>query len=561
MDQEKMNPLVPEEFDQSPQDQSLEFQPKEDLDLDDLLGPDLMAILGYSSKAAQEIPAADSEELLPEHPTVPDSVPAVEQEEPILKREQDSWTPPVRRPRPQPSKTRKNTITFYTVYASLVIIVAAALLAVTIPLHNWLVRYEASQPEQQRDAVFSQIFADPDWAVIYDLAEVRDTTFEGKDDYVRYMQEKVAAAKNPQLTCTETSAGLSGDRKYIIKLDDKKIATFTLESSPGEEGMTNWKLGVVEVFFQREQSVSIEKLPEYTVFVNGVALDASYTVRTVATKAEDYLSGGIHGYRMEVQHVDGLLVHPDSVYVVNSKGEDVPTVYDAATNTYKIPLPSAAEITGEEREIALNAAEANALYAIGAIGAGTLRKYFDPNSQVYNDIIETPMFSQSYASYAFDKTVTGVHDFRRYSDHLFSARVTLKLDVTRKNGTVKTLEMDTTYFFTKNASGVYLANQMTNVPVQELVEQVRLTFVSGEQKLASSFVTVGTDTVTLPSVETPEGFVFRGWAQQTTDEAGNITQTILFIPNEAGEAAVPEDLVLEPMTLYAVFEAEGATAQ
>ncbi len=570
MEQENKNPMEQGSFSNLPPlNDEQSFPPVEELDIDDLLGPELMAMLGRSPAQPKEAPApeplppepAPIAEAMPELPCdEPAPASSAEPTEPLAS--EHTWTPPVRRRPRQDQRRRKGTMVFYTVYTCAVIIIIAALLAVTIPLHNWLVRYEASQPGQHSEVVFSEIFADPDWAVIYDLAEVRDTTFEGKDAFVKYMQAKVSAAANPKLTYAETSAGLSGDRKYIVKLDEEKIATFTLASSTDEkENLTTWKLGVVEVFFQRSESICVEKLPEHTVFINGVPLDSSYTIRSISTRVEEYLPSGVHGYQLQTQQVTGLLSHPASVYVVDAGGNDIPTVFDPETNTYKLQLPVPEEMTEQERQLALNAAKANALFAIRAISTGELRKYYDTTSQIYKDIIETPIFGNNYASYAFDESVTSVSDYYRYSDSLFSARVTLKMDVTRKDGTIKTLNMDTTYFLSKTASGSYLVNQITNVPVHERQEKVRFTFFSGEEQVASMFISTDDETVTLPAVELPEGQILRGWAQQVTDESGNVTMTILFAPDESGVAAIPADLVLEPMNLYAVFEAKGADAQ
>ncbi len=532
MDQEKWNDLERSDLPETPANTESDF------DLDALLGEDLLRILNRDTPEV-------TVDVLPEEPEAPV--------------EEFKFTPPVRRPR---RKKSNGTRIFYTIYIGLTVIIIAALLAVTIPLHNWLVRYEASQPEQQAAQVYEAFFAEPDWAVIYKLAEVQNTDFEDRDAYVQYMQAKVAAAKDPKLTYVETSAGLSGDRKYIIKLDDEKIATFTLESSSSEdEQITNWKLGVVEIFFQRSESVTIQKLPEYTVFVNGQALDDSYTIRSVYTQAEEYLADGVHGYRLQEQYITDLLVRPSSVVVKDSYGNEVPTQYDEATKTYVLQLPEQAEMTEEEEQTALEAAKANALYSIGAIDAGTLRKHFDSSSQIYKDIVSTPLFAQKYSKYTFDETVTAVSDFYRYSDKQFSVRVTLKLDITRRDGTVKTLEMDTTYFFTYAASGKYLADQMTNIAIHERIEEIRVNLMLDGRQISSVFVATNAESITLPEIEVPEGQVFKGWAQQTTDEKGNITLTIRFIPDENGSAAIPEDLVMEPMTLYAVFEPKGADGQ
>ena len=454
-------------------------------------------------------------------------------------------------------RTRFNgTLIFYSIYLAFVVLALCALILLLTPLHNWLVKLEASQPDHQCQQVFNILFANPDWAVLYDLAKVEDTDFEGQDDYVRYMEAKVQQAKNPELTYHETSAGLSGDRKYIVKLDDEKVATFTLYSTVNAATeLDEWNLGTVELFFERTESVTVERLPGYTVFVNNIALSDSYTVRNIYTRAEDYLPEGVHGYCLQQQHVTGLLMHPESVEVIDGNGNNIPLIYDAQSNTYLMDLPEPAEMTQEEKQIVLEAAKANALFAIRAIKTGDLRKYFDPNTKIYEDICNTPTFIQSYASYSFDESAFSVSEFYRYTDSLFSARVTLKLDVVRNNGTVKNLEMNTTYLLTKNAMGTYLVTNITNVELQQQTEQVRLSFEQDGKTVYSMFVDVKAQSITLPQVTVPAGQTFRGWATKTLGENGQVTMTILFTPDENNTAPVPDTLTWEPMTLYAVFEA------
>lgn len=445
-------------------------------------------------------------------------------------------------------KAKKSTVIFYSIYGGCVAVILIALIFLMLPLRSWLVKYEASQPEQKSAEVFNILFAEPDWGVIYTLAGVEDTAYEGKDAYVAYMEQKVG---DQALTYIETAAGLSGDHKYIVKLGDEKVATFTLTAdSASEAEIVDWKLGTVEVFFSRNECVTINKEPGSTVYINGVALDDSYTIRSTSTVAEDYLSDDIHGYRMEQQYLDGLLVPPE-IIVMNPGGSIMIMEQDAETGIYSPVLDTPDEMTEEERQLALDAAEANALFAIRAISTAQLRKYFDPNSQIYSDICNTAAVIQSYSSYSFDESVTSVSDFFRYSDTLFSARVTMQLDVKRSNGSIKSFEMNTTYFFTMNATGTYMVTNITNVDTTALREQVRLTFVNDGVQLDTQMVDADSKTISLPSVTAPEGKVLLGWAVQGTGEDGSITMTIVLVPEENGTAAVSHSL--EPMKLYPVF--------
>ena len=449
-------------------------------------------------------------------------------------------------------KPKWGTILFYSFYGLFVIASVVGILYLMNPLHDWLVKYQASQPETKSQEIFQQYFADPDWEELYTKAQVADTTFEDKSVYAAYMEEKIGT---DELICMETSAGLSGDRKYVIRHAEEKIASYILKNTgEGDDYITNWELGEIEVFFQRERSVVVEKNADETVYINGIPLNEDYTVKRVFTKAEDYLPENVHGYQRETLTVTGLLM-PPVVTVKNANGEAVPTKTNDAgvITTDVVPMV----ISETEKEIAISAAKANAMFAIRAIGQSELKKHFDPNAQIYEDICQTPVFMQKYTDHRFDDSATVVSDYYRYSDTLFSARVSLELKVTRTNGTVKTYEASTTYFFTKQADGSYKATNITNIPIQEKQAQVRITFISDGETLSSQFVDVAAKSLTLPEVTAPDGQRLRGWAKNDVDEDGRNVMVIVFTPSENGTVTLSGEGELEPMTLYPVFEKES----
>ncbi len=453
-------------------------------------------------------------------------------------------------------KLRKNARLFYRTYLIATAILFCALLILMIPLRSWLVRFETTQPDHHSQQVFEELFAQSNWGAVYDAAKLEDTEFETRDNFIRYMQAKVDSAKDKELSYYETSAGLSKDHKYIVQLGDEKIATFTLTGKVNEKTQkTEWSLNTLQLSVGRDRSVRVQRLPGYTVLLDGKEVSDDYIVRVISTKAEEYLPDGVHGYMLEELYIDNLMTDP-VVEVKNEEGYTVPTIYSVADNCYQLNLP-VAEMTDAEHETILGAAKANALFAIRAVGTGELGKYFDYTTQIYKDICNTPTFIQSFASYSFDESVTGVSDFYRYSDDLFSARVTLQLDITRKNGTVKSLEMNTTYIFERNASGTFKVSNITNVDLQEQTQQVQLKFDCDGTVLDTIMADTGAQTITLPLPTVPEGKEFLGWASREVADNGQITMNIIFVPDTNGTAQVPAD-GMEPMTLYAVFGEEGA---
>ena len=444
---------------------------------------------------------------------------------------------------------RKGTIIFYGIYLLVILAFFVGMNFALQPLERWLASYEASQPEQKCQEIFRELFSDPDWAYIYELAGIEDTVFEGKDAYAAYME---AAASGQKLTYRETSAGLSGDHKYIVRLGDQKIAVFTLTGGADSDlEIPQWELGAIELFFTRQQQVLVNKQPGHTVYINGVALDDSYTVRKVDTVAESgYLPEGVHGYRMEQQLVTGLLTAPE-VVVRDAEGNEVPTKHDAQTGIYMTESQTHT-MTDEEYAQVSDAMVTYAKYMIKQTTAWRLSQHFVPGCPIYKTITGILRIQQRFQSYTISDTQCA--DFYRYSDNLFSVRTQQTVHFIRTDGSEKDYVMDSVCFFSKDDAGKWLISDMTQLDVTQQRQQVRLTFVNGEETVDSFFADVDSTTLTLPTVTAPEGKVFAGWVLQEDDGSGKITLTIAFAPDESGKVHLSAEKPLEPMVLYALFE-------
>lgn len=452
--------------------------------------------------------------------------------------------------RPRKRGPKLTTLIFYGVYIAVILAFFCAMQPVLDALNEWLIDYEASQPKIKCQQVFDELFGDPDWAELYTMAGVEDTQFEGKEQFAAYMEQRVG---DDALTYSETSAGLSGDKKYIVRHGNEKVATFTLTSEAHEDtDIADWELGTVEVFFTRTQSLTVHTLPGYTVRINGVPLDDSHIIRTVSTVAENYLPQGLHGYRATELSLDGLLVQPE-VTVTSPEGEAMEVEYDPETGVYShsIAIP---EMTQTEYDTVLTAAKIYCRFMIRDVYEGTLMKYVDSTTELYKGLKETNPWVQHSRMKSFSFTPETISGFYRYSDDLYSARVEMTLQVTRTDNTIKEYPVATTFFLQKYPDGSWLVNNMTNVDIQEQQSLVRLTFVNGDEILSSEMTDAAVRTLTLPAVTAPEGQVFAGWFTETVDEDGSMTMSLVFAPDEDGTVTLPEDSELVPMTLYALFE-------
>lgn len=453
---------------------------------------------------------------------------------------------PRRKKRPSQRKPRLSTLVFYTFYVLLILAFFLGLRQLTSPLEDWLVRYEASQPEKKCQEVFDSLFSDPDWEALYTTAGIEDTLYEDGKSFAAYMEAKT---EGKEISYIETSAGLSGDHKYIIRLDGEKIGTFTLTGGADTQTeIPQWEFGELELFFTRTETVFVEKLPGYTVSINGIPLTEDHTIRKVETTAEKYLPEGLHGYRLELQTISDLLV-PPVVSVTDETGNPVTMNYDAQAKLYSLPV-TIMEISDHEKGYVKNTLETFAKYMIKATSLTQLRNCCVPNSEVYNTISDIDRWMQDYLRYEISPITYS--NYYRYSDSLFSVRTAMTNSVTRTDGSVKDYEMDYTLFFTKDAAGNWLLSDMTQVDISQQTELVRLTFCNGDTVLQSDFVDTAGKTLTLPAVTAPQGQVFSGWVVEEDDHNGKVTLTIVFEPNESNTVNIPSDL--KPMVLYALFE-------
>lgn len=462
----------------------------------------------------------------------------------------------------EPEKIKKEkyrgnkTVTrvFYTCYFLMILVFGIGLFFGHHFLVGWLTRFEAAQPTVKSEEVFSQLFEHPDWNALYDQAGLTDTPYEGRDAFVSYME---ALVDGNRLTYAETSAGLSGDHKYLIRLGDRTLGYFTLTNlAPKEEPIPDWQLGQLQLNVNRRERVIIQKLDGHTAYVNGQALFDTDTVQIISTVAEDYLPDGTVGVRLHRQQVEGLLIPPE-VTVLDENGKPCDVVYDETTGIYMELLPEGEEIPDELAQLAIQAGEAYSYFMVNR-NTSLFAKYFATGTETYRNIIGMDRWQQRSKSAA----ITGqeVSDYVRYTENLFSVRVKMTMELTRTNNTIKEYPLDTTLFLENKKSG-WKVIAMTNLDVTEQTSQVRLTFMSGDTELSSVFVDEEpNESIYTPTVTAPEGQVFSGWATKEIAEDGTVTMTLRYGCDERFRLMIPGEQKLVPATLYPVFEyADSAT--
>ena len=466
--------------------------------------------------------------------------------------EQKQDTAVVQKPskKKEKKKITAGTVIFYSLYFLMIIAAGVAIWWGQGWLEGWLMDFEASQPDAKCQEVFDTYFANPDWAQVYDLLDSEAVASMPKEDFAAYMENMVG---DKELTYTKTSAGLSGGRKYILRLDGENLGTFTLMNSvTGELEIPDWQLDAVEIFVSAREAVTIVTAYDNVVMVNGQTLDSSYIIQTTSTVAEEYLPEGIHGPRTATYYISGLLNAPE-VIVTDPKGNTVAMDYQQELCLYSQPIKTAAEeIAKDAYDFVLEGTKVYFRYMLNDATKAQLREYFDGSSDTYATIVKSEdPWLQDFRTYDFG--TEKIYDYCSYGEDLFSVRIAMDLNVTRKNGTIKTFSVDTTFFVERYGKS-WRITEMTNVDVNQVLTQVRLAYFQDGKLLKEEMLSTNVTALQTPDLVAPEGKVLSGWFLQKADEKGNITYSLAFQPDENGRVSLPAGYVLEPMELHALFE-------
>ncbi len=518
-----------------------------------------------ASRPAAQKPAASSEQPRrsaprPQRPLSPSeqSAAALSAKKPAPSRPAKKQTE-VEVVRQQRRGPRLGGIIFYTIYFLMIFVFFIGVFVTLNWLNGWLKDYEAAQPTVKCQQVFDQLFGNPDWAQLYRLAgdptgtgtNKYDTQFEGVDAYVTYMNEKVAGQP---LNFVETSAGISGNKKFIVRLGTEKVATFTLNGH-GEKitDIPDWQLGAVEIFVNRQESIKIRKLENHVAYVNNQPLDDSYTIQIASTKADESLAPE-NRVRTSIQEVSGLLTTPE-LLVYDQTGAPIEVRYNPDSGMFE-EQTAAIAMTEDQRTAVFGALEAYAGFMINASGSrAALAKYFDGGSQTYNDIIKMGgelWMNTDYGHTFLNQELLG---YTKHSDDLFTVRASMTMHVKCKDGTEKDYDVCQSMYFT-NKNGKWVCTEMTNEDITAPVGEVRLTFCDAAGNvLSSDFYSTASQLITAPTIQAPAGKVFSGWSTVETNAEGQKTWNLMFQPDENGNITLSSSYNLVPMVLYPLFTA------
>lgn len=455
---------------------------------------------------------------------------------------------PSKAPRPaKPSKPRKQrrgfrvgTLIFYTAYIMLIVFFVMGMRVKLNDLEQQLKDYESAQPEPCSRLVFEELFGAPDWESLYALAEIPDTVFDGKEAYAAYMEALVG---DQILTYREEPQEAEDLRIYQVFAGDRYIGSFRLKSAPTQTSIA-WSFDSLSLIREYNESVRIRKLSTHTVYVNGVPLDDSYTIRTISVCDDAYLPRGVYNVWLHTQQVTGLMLQPE-ITAVDKTGAAVEVTYDPATDTY-ITSDSILTSTPEEEQAALDALKAFVRYKINRYNPLDISDRFDTQSKFFLESEEDLWESSNLEPEFANEQVIG---FYRCSKNVFCIWVELDAYAHRLNGTLKEYAMVKSMLFTKSGKS-WLCIGISDLDQTLLDPQVRVSFMDQDVCISSELYPESSTTLQTPLLGTGDGGVLTGWVCADTG--------MVFTPDSAGLITLPEGMILRPMVLYAQYNNENS---
>ena len=348
--------------------------------------------------------------------------------------------------------TTKRIPVFYIFLLLLVVLVVALTEIGKSYLTGVLEEYEDAQYKYVAEDVLDTYFVSGNGEALAQLFRAQISEVE---DQKRTAEVFNALTEGKTFSLQSVSTGLTDKIEYVIKCDDKRFATLTLAES-GERSEHGFSLYSVEdlrlnenLFFSRSVWIPVG----YSLKVNGMDAPAEFCDNEIVSTAyQDMFPGEVLGIHYTKYTFASLLSEPEfAVLSPNGSAAPISLLEDGSycgEMVFDTPIPE------ELQTYAIDATEAYACYLQKDARFGTVAKYLDPSSVLYENLRTSPNWMViDHDSYAFeDAEVTQYHV---YDDTSFSCRVRLT-HILKYRGLQDYRDyIDITWYFTKN-DGKYL---------------------------------------------------------------------------------------------------------
>ncbi len=346
----------------------------------------------------------------------------------------------------QTEKTNKKHGVFYKIYFAVLGFMLAALAACAVLLSRGIAEYNKGIPETVSKEYFDTHFAYPDDHSLSELCpEVSE--FESHETVYAYLRDLFA---KDELSYTSISSGadaLPGQKDYIVKSGDYKIASFTL--LPDEKN--DYHPSFAKLTLPSSAALKCKVYDGSVLMLNGKDVPDTYISGSEETRITKLLPEGTPGARLVLYEIPGLVGIPN-VEIKDRHGNVTPLT-PGEDGIYAEPLTYDEPETDLVDRITEGAKKYAACMQSDA-AKYTVYPYFEEGSELYENIRSAEnMFVWDHNGYEI--TDVKVTEFRRYDENTVSCRISFT-HILHKYGSADYRDyFDMTYFARKGDDGVY----------------------------------------------------------------------------------------------------------
>lgn len=236
------------------------------------------------------------------------------------------------------SKKKKRFRRFLLIYSAVLIALGAVILCV---LWRFLKAYEASRPQNVIDAFVASCDDDTWLGHMLPAAAAVDSGFEDGEQIVRSYFD--GFCRGNRAAAFEVGASTLGEEPtYRVRAGNAYMCTVTLKKGdPVGFSLNEWEIGSVTSDFSlyglTAHDVEISAVSPDEVFLNGISVDASYTVRQDALSGENAVvdNAADHAPQVITYRIDGLY---GAVRVEDAAGTVYAPGADSDGDTFRFDL-------------------------------------------------------------------------------------------------------------------------------------------------------------------------------------------------------------------------------
>lgn len=334
------------------------------------------------------------------------------------------------------------------------------LLIASVVLWTVLASFEATRPEAVAEKVFEQYFKSYDFAGFLKAADREYRALDSAESINTLIKDYYGGR---DLELIQVVSDNENSEKYAIVLDNRQIAYFVLTegSKTAAYGFKYYELTDGEINCPLYKSVTVQVPTGYTVKLNGNLIDKAFITESgIKHKSCEYVLAPAQGILCEKYVVKGIL-DDVSVSVFAADGGEVSVEYDTADGIYKADAQNDVVLMREFEDYCLDAARAYAKYMTNDGSFSKLSYYLDKEKPIYTRIkgVDLNWVPKHTGNQLLNESVSS---FYRYSDEIFSCRVTLTAVLSRPDYSDHKENIDVIFYLVKSGDRYLIYDIVTN---------------------------------------------------------------------------------------------------